>query len=344
MSWIDTSFEKAMKALFENKMEKVKADELFGQYTAIRNAMEQDNFLDEIKGKEPNLSDHSAKHLQDVFERSFKVIGKDEFEKFDVHNIYCLALMILFHDVGNIFGRDGHNAKEKVAEIYNQYRSNPASYRDERRVVTTGASAHSGISKSGNNDTLKDVVGASIRGNKIDLCELAAILRFSDELAEGKQRTCAFLLEKKLIEKNSEVYHRYAQITDIEIDRNLERISITYDIDIPVNFDAKAQMEFKELMVFTYYRAVKLDIERRYTKYYSEILKSYKFVTVQYNFTIGDIPVEIELGQITFEDRYPVPGEEFVSTKEEAERLIVSKNSDYDVDKLIKNINSLMTV
>ncbi|WP_178988497.1 hypothetical protein [Winogradskyella schleiferi] len=170
---------------------------------------------------------------------------------------------------------------------------------------------------------------------------MAAILRFSDELAEGKQRTCSFLLEKDLIEEESKVYHRYAQVTDIEIDRNLERISITYDINIPSDFNETAQAEFRELMLFSYHRAVKLDIERRYTKYYSDVLKQFKYVSVQYNFYIDEIPIQVELNGITFEDRYPIPGEGNAETKEEAEKHFVNMDKSYEISTLIKSINSV---
>ncbi|HET6244824.1 MAG: hypothetical protein H0V01_10715 [Bacteroidetes bacterium] len=331
-----------MKELFIKSLGQVKGEHLYGEYTSVRNAMEGDNFFREIKGKESFLSDHSEKHIQDVFERAYKVIGEDEFQNLNAYNIYCLALMILFHDVGNIFGRKGHNAIEKIAEIYNKYRSNFQNYRDEKRVITHGASAHCGKSKSGNNDTLKDLNSASIKGQKINLCEIAAILRFSDELAEGKQRTCSLLIEKGMLddEKGSEIYHKYAQVSDIEIDRNLQRISITYDINIPGDFDQKAQKDFKDLLNFTYYRAVKLDTERRYNKYYSTVLKQFKFVSVQYNFSIDEIPIEIDLNKITFEDRYPIPGEKEEESIQGAEKYFINMDNNYELSKIIENINS----
>jgi hypothetical protein len=343
MSWVDTTFEKAMKRHFVSKLGEPKGEHLYGEYTSVRNAMEGDNFFKEIKGQEPDLSDHSEQHIQDVFERAFKVIGEVEFIKFSPKDIYCLALMILFHDVGNIYGRVRHNAVGKIAEVYNKYRSNVGNYRNEKKVITLGASAHCGKLKNGSRDTLKGVNDSSIGGDKIRLKELSAILRFSDELAEGKQRTCSFLLDKGLISKESNVYHHYAQVTDIEIDRNLERISITYDINIPKDFNAVAQEEFKELMLFSYHRAVKLDIERRYTKYYSDVLKQFKYVSVQYNFSIDEIPIQIELNRITFEDRYPIPGEGESETKDEAEKIFIKMDEAYDLTKLIESINSKNT-
>lgn len=343
MSWVETTYEKAMSAFFFEKLTESEAKALYTDYTSIRDAMYDDNFFGEIKGREPNLSDHSEKHIKDVFERSYKVIGEDEFKNFSVYEIYCLAIMILFHDVGNIFGRTGHSSVEKIAEVYNKYRINPQNYRDERWAITTGASAHSGISKTGSNDTLKHIGDTSIKGgNKINLVELASILRFSDELAEGKQRTCSFLIEKNLYDKKSMIYQKYASITSIEIDRSLERISVTYHIDIPKKFTQKAQKDFKGLMLFTYRRAVKLDIERRYAKSYSTVLKQFKYVTVQYNFSIDEIPIDMDLSKVTFEDLYPIPGNGDGSNEKNAKEIFIEKNSEFDLSKMIKNINLLI--
>lgn len=342
MSWIDTSFEIAMKTYFISEIGETKGEELFTDYTSIRNTMESDNFFREIKGQEPSLSDHSEKHIQDVFDRTFKLIGDTNFRDLAVSEVYCLALMILFHDVGNIYGRNGHESIEKIADVYNQYRQNFKNYREEKRLITLGASAHSGNSQNGSKDTLKFVKEGSLKGNKIRLPELSSILRFADELAEGKQRTCSFLIEKELLDDESEIYHKYAEITDIEIDRNLNRISITYHIDIPKDFNEDAQTEFKELMLFTYYRAIKLDIERRYTKYYSNILKPFNFVTVQYNFSIDEIPIELDLGKIIFEDQYPIPGQSFIYDSTNAEKLFIEKNQDFDFAKIIEKINSIL--
>jgi hypothetical protein len=340
MSWIDTSFEVEMKSYFFEKLGEIKGEELYTDYTDVRNAMERDNFFDEIKGKEPNLSDHSAKHIKDVFERTYKVIGEENFKSFSVYEIYCLALMILFHDVGNIYGRTGHDSKEKIATIYNKYRNDPSNFRDERRVVIEGASAHTGLSKIGCYDTLKFVNEDSIRGEKIDLKELASILRFSDELAEGKQRTCSFLLEQKLIDKASEIYHLYAQVTDVRIDRKLERISIAYHIDIPKKFTIQEQKKLKNLIAFTFKRAVKLDIERRYTKNYSRIIEKFKYVVVQYNFTHDEIPFDFELNKVTFEDQYPIPGNQITKDKNFAIEIFFNKDNNYDLKNLIDEIKN----
>ncbi len=336
MSWINTTFENEMKNYFSKKGDST--NELFSQYESIRNSMYKDGFFGEIKGIEPDLSDHSEKHIKDVFERAFKVMGEESFNFFNVTEIYCLGLMILFHDVGNIFGRKGHEAESKIAEIYNKYRANHENFRAERRVLIKGASAHSGTTKEGSKDTLKKLSDENLDTNEIRLQELAAILRFSDELAEGKQRTCSFLIDKKLYKEDSLIYHKYAQITSIYPDRKMGRISITYDIDIPTEFNEKEQEELKQLLRFTYLRAYKLDEERRYTKNYSNILKGFTNVSVVYNFTKNHLPIDLNLGQIIFEDTYPVPGEDFVKTETDIEKVFSDKHESYNLEKIIDSL------
>jgi hypothetical protein len=341
MSWVETTFEIAMKDHIIDKLGSTKGEELYNRYVGIRNSMEDDNFLPEIKGQEPNLSDHSEKHIQDVLERTYKVVGKKGFKEFDAYEVYCLALMILFHDVGNIFGRKGHAAEEKIAEVYNSYRAKPENFRSEKRVIMKGASAHSGSAKDGTKDTLKYVKSDNIEGNSINLLELAAILRFSDELSEGKQRTCSFLLDKGLYDEKSLVYQHYAQVTTIHIDRGGERISITYDINIPKDFDSNAENDLTELLAFSYYRAIKLDVERRYTKHYSEIIKKFKKVSIVYNFNIDEIPLNIDLNPIILEDRFPIPDIEFdEKTATKFIESVVKFDSNYDPKKLVNLIKS----
>ncbi len=336
MNWIETEYEIAMKSYFISKMGKIRGNELYTDYESLRNELIKDNFFNEIKGVEPSLSDHSDRHIKDVLDRAFKLIGDFKGQGLSVYDVYCLALMILFHDVGNIFGRKGHASVYKIAEVYNQYRANFSNYSEERRQVSIGASAHSGLSKNDCEDTLKFIEKGRIRGEEINLPELAAILRFADELAEGKQRTCSFLIDHHLYDSKSEIFQQYAKITEIRIDRGLGRISIDYSINISKVFDDEEQTRLKDLIRFTYYRAVKLDQERRYTKYYSDVLKQFKYVTVLYQFDINNIPIQLDLEPIRFEDQYPIPGIGFVSDRDDAEKIILKKSDRFKIDKIIE--------
>ncbi|KQO20831.1 hypothetical protein ASF10_14680 [Flavobacterium sp. Leaf82] len=337
MEWINTTFEKEMQRIIRERGNGL--NHLIVDFESIRNAMLTDNFFSEIKGTEPDLSDHSDRHIRDVLDKAYMIIGPEEFNKFHEYEIYCLALMILFHDVGNIFGRIGHEAQAKIAEVYNKYRPH-INYRAERRIILRGASAHAGTNKAGSKDTLRDLSNGdeNIDSIPIRLLELAAILRFADELAEGKQRTCTFLIDTGNYSAESSIYHQYAEITSIAPDRNMGRISITYDIDISNEFGEEERENLKELLKFTYRRAYKLDEERRYTKNYSSVLKAFKYVSIVYNFTRDGIPIDLDLKKIVFEDLYPIPGEVKEDIIESAEKLIVKKDDDYEIEKLISSL------
>lgn len=345
MSWIPTRFEIAMESYFLKTLGAIEGPALFSDYESIRNELVKDNFFREIKINEPFLSDHSDRHIRDVQNRAFKLIGDFEEGGLSSMDVYCLALMILFHDVGNIFGRIGHDSVPKIAEVYNKYRVRHQNYGEERRVVTTGASAHSGKSRGGCKDTLKYIKKESIKEEEINLPELSAILRFADELAEGMHRTCSFLIDKGLYDKDSVIYHKYAAITQIMIDKPMERIVITYTINVTENFgeDKEEQKEILELIYFSFYRAIKLDQERRYTRYYSSILQPFKYVTILYKFEKNYTPIEVEIEPIVFKDKYPVPGIDFVSDSAHALKQIEEMYPDFklcDILNLLSNIKT----
>ncbi len=337
MSWSTTKYEQAMETYLIEKLGQNEGHNLYVEYESLRNDLIKDNFFREIKINEPFLSDHSDRHIMDVQNRAFRLIGDFKEQGLSAMDVYCLALMILFHDVGNIFGRIGHDSIPKIADVYNKYRTMHQSHGEERRVITTGASAHSGTSRAGCKDTLKFVKKDSIKEDEINLPELSAILRFADELAEGKHRTCSFLIDKGLYEEESMIFHKYASITEIRIDRAIGRIVITYTINVSENFNESTdeQKEITDLIHFSFYRAIKLDQERRYTKYYSTILQPFKYVTVLYKFEKNYTPIDIDIEPIIFEDKYPIPGINFVKNPEDAKIEIEENHPNFKLGGII---------
>ncbi len=338
MSWNTTKYEQAMEAYLIEKLGKSEGHSVYVEYENLRNELIKDNFFNEIKGKAQSLSDHSERHIADVLDCAYKLIGNFGELGLSAYEVYCLALMILFHDVGNIFGREGHDSIDKIAQVYNQYKANFKNYSDERRLITLGASAHSGLSRNKCKDTLRYISESSIKGEKINLPELASILRFADELAEGKHRTCSFLIEKDGYEEKSKIFHEYAQVTQMQIDRPLGRIAITYTFNISDKFekDLDEQQHLVKLLRFSYYRATKLDQERRYTKYYSSSLKVFNRVTVSYQFEKEYTPIDFDIKPIVFEDKYPVPGIDFVKDPEHAKEEMEKNHPDFILENIIK--------
>jgi hypothetical protein len=272
------------------------------------------NILPEIKAIEPSLTDHSEKHIENVLNNVWHLLDIENNDniKLTCYDIYILCLSVLFHDVGNINGRKDHN--KKVTDIYNLARGNAPQNFSERALILKATRAHCGKTNSGSRDTLKEIeIVNSLSGEPIQLLEISSILRLADELAEGPQRTSDYLFsnienlpEKKVKNKleKSRIYHKYAQITDVFIDRGNDRIVLKYHIDI----EDETPDSFRELLSYTYERIIKLDEERRYTKFYSKILDPFKKTEVTFNYTRKGEPLDISIDKIVLHDTCVIPG------------------------------------
>lgn len=229
--------------------------------------------------------------------------------------------------MGNINGRKDHN--KKVTDIYNIIRNNESYFSQERRLILQAVGAHCGESSKGDKDTLNELQEkGDLFEQSLRLRELAAVLRLADELAEGPQRTSDYVMEKGDIEGSSRIYHEYAQITRPYIDRGGSRISVSYDIDKTRCNDLGA------LLAFTYKRIMKLDLERRYCKYYAPILEVFKRTDVTLNFNTDGNPLDLDLDLISLEDKYT-----YSDVNEDEIVLFQRRFPKYSIDNLISQIN-----
>lgn len=327
--WADTQIEKKLKSELHSCYNEQEAETYYAMYKTAKDYLCQ-NIYAEIKGKEPTLTDHSERHIKNVLEMAWNLIADEKGEhNFNVIEIYLLCTCILFHDVGNIHGREGHNSK--VADIYNSIRGNNAFCKLERPLVLRVVKAHCGESRRGDKDTLLDVdITTHLYNKQVRLREIAAILRLADELAEGPQRTSQYMIDNGMISNASIIYHKYASVTQIHVDRGNGRIVLTYVIDYPVE-----EISFKDLMLFTYKRILKLDTERRYCKYYAPSLDVFKRTEASVSFIVlGDI-CDCDLPKICLEDKYSL-------VEEDIDGLIKSVKGLDDIDTLDKKLKNIV--
>lgn len=304
--------QKIERHLYDCLVNEFGADHGDEYYTAYKDARSYviDNVVGEITGTEPDLTKHDASHIADVLRNIYFLIS----DKSDLSalELYCLCLLACFHDVGNVTGRDGHNFR--VGEVYSLARNSRPKYSHERSVIIAGAKAHAGKASDGTTDTLKEVTETSnIDGHVIRLRELASILRIADELCEGPHRTSEYRNTSQLCgyKTESRIYHDYAEIINVCIDRDRGCFSIAYNINI-VDIDGINKLE--KLLELVYHRIIKLDRERQYTKYYSPILSIFKQTHVSINFTnqYGDKIPPI-LDKLILSDEYVLPIDEVSS-------------------------------
>ena len=289
----------------------------------------QDEVYPHIPGAEPDLSDHSARHIANVQDNVTRLLGEEGVVTgLTGIEMYCLGMLILFHDAANVFGRKDHH--KRVAEVFDQIRPGSATHH-EKSLVVRATQAHTGKAQDGSADTLKEVAEFDhLENRKVRLRQLAAILRLADELAEGPQRTSEFMQGKKLISPRSRIFHQYASSTNVFIDRGAGRIVLTYEIDVPTRGSKRTRLrELGNFLEFVYRRILKTNQERQYARHYSELVSPFKATEATFSFHCGSQILETDLPRLTFTDLV-VPGDPM--------KLIPEMDQRYDTARLAEDV------
>lgn len=294
MPWNTTELERRLRSALIQQFGEESGDAWYAHYVSIREYLLTE-VLEEVRGSEPDLTDHGPRHIENVLRNAYRLLGEDhDFNGvYSSLELYVLCVAIWFHDVGNYDGRDKHN--QRIGEYYVAARGDTAhSWNQEKTLIIRIGQAHTGLASDGSKDTLKDVPEFDVyEGESIKLRELAALVRFADELAEGPQRTSRFRLARGDISAESEIHHTYASITSIAIDKGNGRIAVTFNIPLKVDehigiLSEEEETRLTRVLNYCYNRLIKLDQERKYARFYAETtLSSFKIISVQFNFHVG---------------------------------------------------------
>lgn len=282
-----------------------------------------ENVYEDIRSREPNLTDHGPRHVENVLLNVLRLLpgpGSTS-DSLSALEMYCLGMFILFHDAGNIEQRRGH--ERNIGGIFDRAVGDGAGTRREKTLVLRACAAHTGTARDGSRDTLKDLDKEDqFKGQPIRLRELAAVLRFADELAEGPQRTSEYRRNRNQYDPSSRLYHDYASITNVLIDRRNERVCLTYDIPVDKPPKGLDQSEWlMDLMAHVLKRIRKLDQERRYSRYYAPLLAPFKATEVSFNFHCGEQIMEVDgLPSLRLDD-LTVPGADAKPIEKEYPKL-----------------------
>ena len=134
-----------MRRALAASFDQTRADNLFALYTAARHSLVEE-FYPQVSVVEPDLTDHSARHIADVLDKVDHLLASDAFEGtppwFSAAEAYTLCLAVLFHDAGIVYGRENHEAK--VARVYDLVRRSPGAPLQEKALVYRIALAHTG--------------------------------------------------------------------------------------------------------------------------------------------------------------------------------------------------------
>lgn len=287
MLWETRKIETRMRQALEKRFEQTKAEKLIALYISARRKLVNEIYP-KVSLAEPQLTDHSARHIANVLDNVDRLVAQDAFEgtqpSFSATDAYTLCLAILFHDAGMVYGRNNHQAS--VARVYDRVRNSSDVPLQEKALVYRIALAHTGTTEAGSKDTIAEVPKTmDLDGDRVQARELAAIVRFADELAEGPHRTSSLLGTSPFyLKTDSTLYHRYASISNVHIDREIGRIALTYRFDMcDADMDPN-EPSFRNILDFTFKRVQKLDSERRYARFYSQQLAPFNRTDVVLNF------------------------------------------------------------
>ncbi len=276
--WDNTKLEVLAHDKLFNETEILSTNTLWTGYIALKQYL-CDNVLPNIAKTEPNLTDHSEKHIQDVQRNIYKII-ESRLDKFNTMEIFFLAHASLIHDIGNIFGRAGHTgtAKKIIKDL-------PFSNSDIKRISNSIAKAH-----GGSGDTIGKLDSTIPYNNMaISSREIASIIRFADECAEGEQRCYTFGLDNSLITDAVSIsHHIYSKVTSFHIDKN--QINLHYHLYLE---DFQTSQEFEDFLKFIFGRINKTNKERIYCSQYSKTVSQY-----------NSLNITIELAEEELEDPF----------------------------------------
>jgi len=347
-----------LERFVEHELKQRHAEEgenLWAKYVELR-AEISTQVLPWIQRNEPDLSDHGVDHIQNVMTNVTQLLGlprehgqEKEWQipaAFNIHELLLLLFGCLTHDVGNILGRERHNqAIANAASLAGRGWSQLA--HGDRLIIERIGRAHSGKNADGGKDTLGELStqSAFFAKHQVRLVEVAALLRFADELAEGPQRTSKALLalaaNKDLapalrLSEGSSLYHLYAAISEYNIDHAAGRILIDYDIDrASPDYGTEAterEETIRGLLSLTFKRALKVNAERQYARHYAESLSRYRETSINLRFNDRGRPIDQLDRAVTISDAL---------TAFEGELTLERLNPRFAIDAVMTNLKQV---
>lgn len=254
------------------------------------------------------LNDHGPRHIDTVIKRAGQLLDNSN-EDLTPREVFCLLSAIQLHDLGNFYGRAGHELK--IMEVVAEGKSHIGSDHIERKHILQIAEVHGGKTLDTNDkDTISKLKDqAPVLDEIIRLRLVASLVRFADELADDRFRADVNLLKEKKLPKSSEVYHAYsACLSSVLINHTTQTVELHFDIDknfLSDRFGKDGDEIF--LIEEIYNRVLKMHHERIYCSRFWKSHLALENILVILNFYSDDIHEEVHR-EITFtlsEKGYP---------------------------------------
>lgn len=190
----------------------------WARYTALLDALRVSVYPQINAGlaclsKSPGIfTDHGPDHFDEVVRYAGQLlgVGSDAPLPLKPYELYLLLCAIRLHDAGNIDGRDEH--EKRVDQILYSYGGAISKDTAEATLISRIAEAHGGRTFSGDKDTIGDLPqdDQPIGGTTCRPRQVAAIVRFADEICEHSYRGSRHHIENGTLPDDNKLFHYYA--------------------------------------------------------------------------------------------------------------------------------------
>lgn len=214
-----------------------------------------------ISDKEILLTDHGPDHIRTVIKRASDIIRFSGAALLGYEK-YILLAAIHVHDVGNFFGRESHELKAE--KVMNELGPVLGTETVEKNAIWEIAQAHGGKIGSDKDKIRRLPLTRYVLGQQVRSQFLAALLRFSDELADDRTRVPHLLNKLNKIPAASAVFHKYAYaLHTVNITADTIKLSFEVSVsDLQCKFGKGKDKVF--LLDEIYDRTMKMHRERIY--------------------------------------------------------------------------------
>lgn len=305
--------------------------ETFKDYvtTKVHNTVTKQAIWHEYKqGKDKDtiiyLNDHGPEHIKTVIERASQLVNNKDICDLNPKEVFFLLNGIQMHDVGNFYGRIGHESK--IFDVLNSGLTPLVFDRVDANYIRDIAKVHGGKAKDADGKEDKNTI-STIRatvtsdGYEIRSHLLAAILRFADELADDHHRADKKALEEGEMPRGSEIFHAYAACLDtVKIDHKENVVKLHFKIPKTYltrtfgKIQSDNTIKDQYLLDEIYERTLKMHLERVYcSKFWKKeididkIWVHLEFFSIQEEDSINweDLFVHSEISYTLHDQEYP---------------------------------------
>jgi hypothetical protein len=186
----------------------------FHTYSVVKSRLTKD-YLPCVRDVQPFMTDHGVGHVDRIFEKLYRflephlpVSGNPDGRIIDLENLNLLMHSVLWHDIGNVYGRADH--AKNIVKIFKNVGSflYDSYHLDYIAKIAEGHSGSNSIEKS-----LKDA-SVIIHDSVIFPQFLSALLRISDEIDEDDRRATPIAVPTlPMFPKGSEAYWNFCRCT-----------------------------------------------------------------------------------------------------------------------------------